>query len=235
MLEIKKQKLEAACEPKKIRGKIKYWTSEIYGMGRIYREMAWYPKKWPLNIYSSHGIALADNPAKHELANNAPYMFYFSKRLVRLFNDRSVAKKSFCIISPFVFYRRKHHITPKENTQGTLVFVGHSTPDIDDTSNVQEYIHQLKNIPKKYHPLTICLHFHDINKGMHLDYLNAGFEVVTMGNSMDDDYIPKFYELLRQYKYTCSNLIGSYVHYSVELGIPFFYYGNPPEFINKSL
>ncbi len=228
-----KEELEASCrKPSSRKAKIITWTSEIYGRGKIYREYGFYPKKWPLNVYSSHGVTLRDDPAKHELETDLPVMFYFSKRLTECYKQLS-KRRVFTIIEPFVYYRRKNKIIKSVDAKGTLVFVGHSTPRIDDESDTLGYMNQLLELPEQLKPLVVCLHFHDINKGLHLDYLRAGFEVVTMGNSLNDNYVEEFYDMLRHFKYCCSNLIGSYAHYAVEMGIPFYYYGNPPEFNNK--
>jgi hypothetical protein len=39
---------------------------------------------------------------------------------------------------------------------------------------------------------------------------------------------------LRNFSYATSNLVGSYAYYTVEMGIPFFIYGNKQKYINHN-
>lgn len=184
------KKLERLCDVEVTSTKWLYWPTEIYGLGSEIRNLGYYPQSWPLNIYSSHGVSLDEIPAPHELNSQAPVIVYNSKRLVNQFGKLS-SKPCYCIISPFVHYRRRKKITRSNNATGTIVFVGHSTPDIDDLSDVQNYISQLKDLPKKYKPITTCLHFHDINKGLHKFFLQQGFTVVTVGNPSRKDFVKR--------------------------------------------
>ncbi len=62
-------------------------------------------------------------------------------------------------------------------------------------------------------------------------FISKGYKVVTAGNPHDNTYTQKFYAILKNYKYTMSNLIGSYTFYSVEMGIPFSLYGRRTELL----
>lgn len=55
-----------------------YWTSELYSVGRLYREEAYYPKLLPLFIYSDHGIHRSSELAVHELENKSNVHFTFN-------------------------------------------------------------------------------------------------------------------------------------------------------------
>jgi hypothetical protein len=79
----------------------------------------------------------------------------------------------------------------------------------------------------------VCLHYHDINKGLHNKFLEHNFEVVTAGSPYHTDFIERFYNILSEYSYAISNDVGSYLFYAVEMDIPFFLYGNEPVYINK--
>ena len=49
----------------------------------------------------------------------------------------------------------------------------------------------------------------------------------------DYRFIERFYEIIRKFKYATSDIVGSYLYYAVEMGIPFFIYGEHPIFENK--
>lgn len=225
-------KLEQLCVPGGRKSKTLYWRSEMYGMGQEFRKFGFYPKNWPLNIYSAHGVYMGDQPSQHELDTRAPVMMYFTKKVVEVYRHIS-SKRCYCVIAPFAFHRRRKNITQSRDAIGTIVFVGHSTALIDDLINVETYIDQLEELPKKYKPLTICLHSNDIEKGLHKTFVHKGFEVVTAGYPMRADYTKRFYDLLKRHKYASSNAIGSYTFYATEMGIPFFLYGEASVLYNK--
>ena len=83
-------------------------------------------------------------------------------------------------------------------------------------------------------PVCVCLHMHDINKGQHKIFLENNIPVYTAGNAFDVRYGRRFYDILKNFKYSCSNLVGSYTYYSVEMGIPFSLFGQDCEYINKA-
>ena len=209
-----------------------YWTAEIYGFGRQLSNYGFYPYCLPLCVFTDHGPGYVDHIALHEIESTAPVQLYHSPVSVNVWL-KETNKKAFCMLSPNVFFRRKHKISKSERANGTLVFPAHSTPSIDDLSGYVDYIGSLKCLPEKYHPLTVCLHMHDINKGLDEIFISNGFTVVTVGDTIDQRFIERFYALLRNYRFTTSNIPGSYMYYSVEMEIPFFIYGNKPLWFNN--
>jgi hypothetical protein len=90
--------------------------------------------------------------------------------------------------------------------KGTICFAAHSTPGIDDTSDIELYARQLLALPDKFQPVTVCLHMHDINKGQYKIFQNAGLPVVTAGNTSDHKFIERFLNILKEYSYSTSNI-----------------------------
>jgi hypothetical protein len=229
---MREEELLEICKERS-RGRRLFWSAEIYGFGHVIRKFGYYPGKFPLNIYLAHGLTTNEHPAPHELENGAPVMFYFSPRLVKAFKEVS-RKPCFCLISPNVFYRRSNKISLNSDRSGTIAFLAHTTPLIEDKMDFASYISKLQGLPSLYHPITICLHYHDVNKGVHKYFYDAGFDVVTVGRPDRTDYIERFYGILRQFKFATSNEVGSYTFYCAEFGIPFFVYGDEPEFYNHA-
>jgi len=211
-----------------------YWTSEIYSFGKHLREYGFFPRILPLYIYTDHGPAsmLTNEPAPNELESDACCQFYHSLYLVKKWKEIS-SKPCYVLYSPFVFCRKKKKIEKSPNAKGTLVFPAHSTQSVEDISNIEEYIEQLKNLPEKFHPISACIHMHDIRKGLHKVFMKHEIPVYTVGHTCDYRFAERFYNLLKNFKYSTSNMIGSYTYYSVEMGIPFSIYGNQPKYINK--
>jgi hypothetical protein len=209
-----------------------YWTAEVYGFGRQIRKYGYYPLWLPLCINTDHGPSGTGLIYDHDINSGSPVQFYHLPLNVQNWRSR-FTRPCYVLYSPFVFYRRKNRVKQLPTAKGTLVFPGHTTPDIDDISDTDKYIADLEALPEKYKPLSVCLHYHDINKGMHKLYLTKGYRVFSAGNPHDYNFIKNFYNILRNFKYSTSNLWMSCLFYSVEMGIPHFIYGNSPVLVNK--
>lgn len=135
-------------------------------------------------------------------------------------------KPAFVLGAPFVHYRRLKNLEKASDAMGTIVFPAHSTPNNSSVYDINSYCAKLNSLPEKFKPLTICLHYYDMITETKKTYIQNGFKVVCAGNPKENVFVEHFYSLLRTHKYATSNKIGSYVLYSVELGIPFFLFGN---------
>lgn len=207
---------------------IPFWTSEAYGFGKYIREYGFYPPKLPLLIFTDHsGPSLRSNFNYYEINNSAPVIMFHSPKLVDKW--RSLYKqKCFSLYSPFVYYRRKNRIDVMPDAKGTLAYPVHSMPELDDHFDAEKYIDNLLRLPEKYQPVSVSMHYHDLNIGRHEIFLRKGLRVFTSGNPHDYRFAERFYSILRQFKYSTSNFVGTALFYSVEMGIPFFVYGTPP-------
>lgn len=229
--------LLSLCDPANaIRGKAPwvYWPPELYGHGQLIREFGFYPKHLPLIVYSDHGNGVNGTEIlyKHELENDAPVFLAYDKE--RAVNYRKLTKKlSYVIISPTVYYRRKNKIKQVENSKGTIAFPAHATQCIENTGDIDKYAAQLKNLPEKFQPVFVCLHMNEIFNEQYKVFMKHGIQVLTAGNTSDYRFVERFYAILKNFKYSTSNVIGSYASLSIEMGIPFFIYGEPQKFINK--
>lgn len=208
-----------------------FWTAEIYGFGLQISKYGYYPYFLPLCVYTDHGPGYYDEIPDHEIKSGAPVHLFHSPNSVRLW-DAFMPNKSVCFYSPFVFYRKRRKITAEQEACGTIAFPAHSTPSIDDDTGYSGYIRSLKALPERYHPIAVCLHMHDINKGLHRVFIEAGFKVETAGNTSNQNFVSRFYSVVKKYKYATSNVVGSYAYYCVEMNIPFFIYGEKPGWVN---
>lgn len=226
------EKLLELCNSKRGFSPRLFWTAEVYGFGKYIRKYGYYPRFLPLAVYTDHGPArLYDKPYKHELESSAPAMFYHAPESVETWR-RFSNKPCYTLYSPFVFYRRSNKIIQDKDVTGTIVFPNHTVPSMDEISDTQLYIDQLKNLPEKFQPISVCLHFCDIGIGRHKIYLKNNIPVYTAGND-PNFFIERFYDILKKFKYASSSQAISSLFYSVEMGIPFFIYGNRDEKINK--
>lgn len=212
----------------------KYWSSELYSFGKYARIYGFYPKWLPLYVYMEHGVDMLPTEyiAPHNIENDAYCMFFMDSRKIP-FYKKQTNKPCYPMKSLSVFCRRYKKINKIKNSIGTLFFFSHSTPDIDNNMNIEKLCDDLKQLPESFQPVCVCLHMHDINKGCHKVFIDNNIPVYTAGNTSDCRFSERFYQLMKNFKYSASNEIGSYTFYSVEMQIPFFYYGSPPEYYNK--
>ena len=139
----------------------------------------------------------------------------------------------------FPMYRRFKNIQQIENPKGTIAFPAHSSKRCQVQMAYDDYIKKLKELPEEFQPVDVCLHWCDIEIGVHKIFLENGIKVYTTGHCNDEDFCDNFYEILRHYKYATSNYtVNSSLFYAIEMGLNVFLYGieNEPIFdiIDKS-
>lgn len=131
--------------------------------------------------------------------------------------------------APFIHYRRINKINRSSNDRGTIAFPVHSSPNLKAVYNINDYCKKLVELPEEFKPITVCLGHHDMDT-IRYKYEKYGFKIVSAGDPYDKNFVIKFYNLLKVNRYSTSNRIGSYTLYSVEMGIPFFFYGDEINF-----
>lgn len=210
-----------------------YWTSSVYGFGKWIRIYGYYPPVLPLCIYTDHAPGETSNVHNaHEIDSTAPVQLYHSLRRVTAWKLR-FKKPCYPLYSPFVFARTQLGIKPAPERTGSIYFLAHTTAFLEDNKSPVKYAEEIQQLPDIYKPITLCLHYHDVEKGMAETYRSFGFEVVTAGNPSSQNFPKNFYEILRTRKYSLSNMFGSYALYSIEMGIPFGLHGSGPLYFNK--
>jgi len=206
----------------------------IYGLYAIIREYASCPSTLPLLCRYEHGWNPLPKANPYDVLTDKPLMLVWSRRRLQEWNEESSIPAAISG-APFVHYRKLRQIEKDITANGTVAFPAHSTPLIDAVFDIDGYCKQLKSLPIEFHPITICLHAHDLERKKDVIYKKYGFNVVTAGPIWVPgfEFVQKFYEILRSHKYATSNQVGSYSFYAVEMGIPFFIFGESAELKNS--
>jgi hypothetical protein len=209
------------------------WESENSSFGKTFREWACYPSFLPLCFSSDHGVHWESKCWPNEV--NSPYQVYLTWNKKKSIDMRQNHRKlSYYVPHPWVFHRKRIWGDPPSNRIGTLVYYAHSngttTPLYKD---IDQYIYSLINLPSDYQPVVICVSFHDIQKNTHKKLRKYGIPIVTGGSTGAKDFVDRFYSLAYQFRYATSPNIGSHTFYVLEAGIPFFVFGDHPEYIYK--
>jgi hypothetical protein len=209
-----------------------YIVNICYSLGHWLKDYGYYPKEMPLFTYMDHGMTLFDTIPPHEVKNDAPLIFKFAPRLVETYK-KNYKKPVYNLINPAIHFRQSRNIQKIDNANGSIFFVGHSTPLIDDLTDWDIFVEDINKLPENFHPIDICLHPSDIEKGLGKIFEKKGFKVFCADKADSSNFIENFYDIICKYKYALSNLIGSYTFYTVEMGIPFSLYGEEPKYLNE--
>jgi len=213
-----------------------YLDMEGYGANLIIKKYCNYPWYLPLPAHLEHGWTALPEAIGTDL-NQAPkkgLMLVYSKRRLNAWK-RSSDIPAVIMGSPFVLYRRLMQIKKSKRAKGTVAFPSHSTIFLESQFDIDKYCQILKNLDKKFQPITICLLHTDIKLGRDKIYQKHGFKVVSAGKKLRGSlsFVKNFYKILSSHRYSTSNEVGSYTFYSVEMSIPFFLLGEEPLILNK--
>jgi len=207
---------------------------KIYGLNAIIREYAGLQPTEPLLCHYEHGWSPLPKANPYDVLTDKPLMLVWSRRRLQLWKEESSIPAAI-MGSPFVHYRKSRQIEKDIAANGTVAFPAHSTELVEAVFDIDKYCKQLKDLPSEFHPITICLHANDLARKKDVIYKKYGFNIVTAGPCWVPgfEYVQKFYEILRSCKYTTSNQVGTYTFYAVEMGIPFFVYGELADLKNS--
>ena len=209
-----------------------YWTTEVYGFGRCYRDWLNWPRILPIPVYGDHGVNLTPSLYPHETDNTAKYHLTWLKQRVAA-GAKQTQKKIVEICHPWVTYRKSRGISVSPDASGTLIFLPHSTDLVEvDDFDYAEYINDLLALPEHFKPLIACVHMHDIAKGLHKKVKALGIPVVTFGNVSDSYFVDRFYDIAAKFEYATSNFGGSELFYCEDIGVKYFVRGKIPNYIN---
>jgi FkbM family methyltransferase len=217
------QTIEQLCagEGREALSDFPYWECEVYGFGKWIRRYGYYPSWLPLYINTDHAPSQADQPNPAHLQTTAYCQFYHSPRLVEQWTG---SKPCYTLHSPFVFCRKQKGIELRADRKGTIVFPAHSTHHVAVEKDWHGYIRQLLALPEQYQPIAACIYYLDVQKGLHKIFESYGIPVFSAGHWLDPQFAERFYQIISQYRYASSDLLGSYVFYCTEMGLPFFLY-----------
>lgn len=209
------------------------WEPENSSFGRTLRHWTGFPGWLPLCIGSDHGVHWGATCWPNEVSNPFGTFFTWNEKKSQKMQSL-MGKDAYYVPHPWLKYRQDFYPTLPSDRRGTLVFYSHSNNTTTPVFNaLDEYMASLLALPEKFHPIVICLSFHDIRKGLHKKLRAYGIPLVTAGTTNSKYFVDRFYQLVRRFSYSCSPNIGSHTFYLLEAGVPFFLFGPPPEYIIK--
>ena len=222
------QQLEELCQPgvsEFFSKLIPYPASEMNGLGRGLRALARFPRWLPIPASLEHGVDFRTHLEGYQEKEFSRYFLTWSRWRVRA--EETTTKKIHLTMFPLVGLRKKLKIQKLASAQGTLIFIDHSLPGWNPPDDVVESIEHFSRLAPEFHPLVLCIHMHDVNKGLHLRLKEFGMPIVTAGSIYNYWFADRFYSILRNFQYATSPRIGTHTLLSEEMGVRFFLGGNP--------
>jgi len=216
--------IEQLCKQKFSISKEIYHPNNNYGFAYLLKEYANYPQNEPLYATFPHGVYMRDRViGKGELEQNLPAHLNFPPFTTPLWKKTAKNRKVIPFACPIHYALRLFRSeVPKNERKGTLFLPKHSTRAVNVAFNKESIIEELKNLPEEFHPVTVCIHWQDVEKGLHKYFQSKGFKVVSAGHLNDDNYMFRWLHLVSQFKLVAHSGAGSAMFYSVAAGIPFY-------------
>ncbi len=197
-----------------------------YGIGKIIKKYANFPRALPCPVGIQHGWCSTTN--QHDACFLAPENWYWSQWLEAQYKQDFQGLNTRAVGAPFLYLLKTSNYNNSTNKirKGSIVFPSHSSKYLHINCDFQEYANILKNLPDEYKPITICMYHLDQHKGLDKPFLDKGFKVVTNGNSLYEmDFLFNFIKNTRDKKYAFSNQMTSALLFASSMGLHSFFYG----------
>jgi len=209
-----------------------YWPVEKYSLGRCYREWLNLPSWLPLPFNGDHGVNDFGTLTPDEIVNKSNVFLTWTKDRYKVLKKK-YKKKKLNVPQPWIIFRRAYNLKKNKNSKGTLIFLTHTTFGVEIIKyNYDKYFAELKMLPSKYHPLVICMHFEDIKKNYHLNYLKYNLPIISIGDWNSHYFVERFYSMISKFNFATSNFGGSELFFCEEFGVNYFIKGDAINFIN---
>ena len=216
--------LAGLCQPKTENRYEVYAPNDNYGFAYILKKYAGYPIEEPIMATLPHGIYFRDKVLPNsEISAPLPAVLNYPAYTTQLWKKMVKNKKIISSASP-IHYALKMFKSevPQDQREGTLFMPKHSTQAVDVNFDKVAVIKELEDLPDEFKPITVCIHWNDVEKGLDQHFKSLGFNVVCAGHLTDCNYLFRWLHLLSRHKLTAHCGLGSALFYSVAAGTPFY-------------
>jgi hypothetical protein len=202
-------------------------SNDFYGQASVMKRYAGLPETRPLFAVLEHGICLHDQ--MWHLDRDAQLNTILSASRRRAEQHRQLCRHrvhpvGFGYIYATELVRQQFGDDPVDRERaGTIAFPCHSTHTINTIFDHEQYADRLMSLPLHCHPIYVCAYWKDFQEGALQPYVDAGCRIVTAGHMFDRDFLLRFHDICRHFRYAVSNMIGTHLFQSVHSGCRFFY------------
>ncbi len=218
--------LEVICPDRALETDEFHTPNDYYGQASVLKRYAGLDQHYCLKAVLEHGVVLDDRMWPYDRDQQLPWILAASPRRAEQLAQLS-GKRSVPIGFGFLYARalaEKLHPTQTEGRRsGTIVFPCHSTHTVTADYDHQEYARRIEGLPEAAQPASVCLYWRNYEFGHHEIYQRRGIPVFSAGHMFDRDFMLRFYDLCRRFRYAASNVFGTHFFQSVASGCRFFH------------
>jgi hypothetical protein len=209
-------------------------VNRFYGHGNIIKQYCNYPHDEPIPMAIQHGYDRFYK-LKHDHFDEPlfDYWVYTPRIKENSIKSYNISPASIHILgAPILYLTDDIQYSPLDfnKRKGTIAFPAHSTPDCQIIGAHDDYAEKLERLPSEFHPITVCLHYHDVNLGHHNAFYKRGFTIVSCASCspLQNNYLHNFVHFCKSHKFITSNSYSTACIYGMHLELKFFIYGEDP-------
>lgn len=190
-----------------------YPANNCYGNATILRKYS--GRDEPIFGVIPHGISFGDL-WKSDIENDFPILCW--QQGGRAWDYFHVGKEIKLIAAPFLYADAMLNSNNIKRT-GSVFFPAHSTEHVTAMQNHWEIADKLRDLPDRFHPITVCLYWKDVRLGITRFY--EDFELNCAGGMFDPNFLMRMATILRSHNYLLSNFFGSHAFFGTAVGTKF--------------
>ncbi len=135
-----------------------------------------------------HGLTITNRfVTAFEHLNNSNYIITNSQYNEDKINN--VSEKKVIKIGPYIAYangvlaRDMINETKERNGRTLLIMPTHSIKGYENQYDIDAFLHEINMVKKSFDTVMVCMYYYDILCKRHIPYKNAGYQIVSAGNS----------------------------------------------------
>jgi hypothetical protein len=206
--------LEKLCADRELETVEIVEPNAYYGIADVIKRWAGTPRERPLMIALPHGVEYESAKffTHYELV---PVIASYCPDAARPYRHMPIGRLWY-IASPYVHVVAMTADRSDVERHGSVFFPQHSTTIHKVSYDVAGTVEQLRALPARYHPITVCIYCVDVRHGVHRAYLDAGFGVVSAGG--DSAFLYRLHRICIEHSFAIHHDYGSAVAFSIKSG-----------------
>lgn len=216
----------ALCADRPLRTREIFKQNDFYGQASVLKHYAGLPQAYRLKGVLEHGIVLDDLMCAEERDARLATIFSCSARRAALQRGHT-RKRTVPIGFGYLYAVRlaesRLPAVQEGDRKGTLAFPCHSTRSIHASFDHADYACRLAALPSELQPVMVCMYWKNYLDGEWRAYSERGLSIVSAGHIYDGQFLLRFHDLARRFRYACTNKIGTHLFQTVASGCRFFF------------
>ena len=214
------EKIDILCSDRELVTNEIFTGNAFYGNDFIVKSYIGIKHDYALKFIIPHGIVLNSSQIwEAEEKSALPTIGCYQKSRYDFYRKNFYRKKHVMqIAAPYTYIPYIIKNIPSIHRKGTIFFPAHSTHHVTAVMNYERLSEFIENIDEKYHPVTICMYWRDINLGHDECFKKKGFRIVSAGHIFDKLFLFRLYYLCLQHEFSMSNSPGSHLFFSQYAG-----------------